>query len=215
MTHNPSLYATTADRAELAAVKLLLQAMKTHGATAYLVNIMSGSARFARDERFGFCGRYRNVTERDASVIGCMSRARVPNYVETKRDAAGQSADQAADRPRLAEAWGSLRRALALATSREPAGQSPRPLVYGLGPPSQHRAEQDSKGAAGARRRQRRRQNPGALRSRLLPPQHQRAPLRLQRDLAHPPPPAMRAAARPRCQGRRRGGHGRHMCSGG
>ena len=93
MTHNPSLYATTADRAELAAVKLLLQAMKTHGATAYLVNIMSGSARFARDERFGFCGRYRNVTERDASVIGCMSRARVPNYVETKRDAASQSAD--------------------------------------------------------------------------------------------------------------------------
>jgi len=38
---------------------------------------MSGSARFARDERFGFCGRYRNATERDASVIGCMSRARV------------------------------------------------------------------------------------------------------------------------------------------
>ena len=86
----PYLYATTADRAELAAVKLLLQAMKTHGATAYLVNIMSGSARFARDERFGFCGRYHNVTERDASVIGCMSRARVPNYVETKRDSAGQ-----------------------------------------------------------------------------------------------------------------------------
>eukprot|EP00964_Phaeocystis_antarctica_P073608 scaffold45177_cov75-Phaeocystis_antarctica.AAC.2 len=38
---------------------------------------MSGSVRFARDERFGFCGRYRNATERDASVIGCMSRARV------------------------------------------------------------------------------------------------------------------------------------------
>lgn len=71
-------------------MKVLLQAMKTRGATAYLVNIMSGSARFARDERFGFCGRYHNVTERDASVIGCMSRARVPNYVETKRDSAGQ-----------------------------------------------------------------------------------------------------------------------------
>ena len=70
-------HVTTAGRAELAAVKLLLQAMKNNGATAYLVNIMSGSARFARDERFGFCGRYRNATERDASVVGCMSRARV------------------------------------------------------------------------------------------------------------------------------------------
>ena len=136
MTHNPSLYATTADRAELAAVKLLLQAMKTHGATAYLVNIMSGSARFARDERFGFCGRYRNVTERDASVIGCMSRARVPNYVETKRDAAGQSADQAADRPRLAEAWGSLRHALALTgASRAPAGRWLSLRVFDIGSP--------------------------------------------------------------------------------
>ena len=48
-------HVTTAGRAELAAVKLLLQAMKHNGATAYLVNIMSGSARFARDERFGFC----------------------------------------------------------------------------------------------------------------------------------------------------------------
>ena len=34
-------HVTTVDRAELAAVKLLLQAMKTHGARAYLVNILS------------------------------------------------------------------------------------------------------------------------------------------------------------------------------
>ena len=32
--------------------------MRTHGAAAYLVNILSGSARFARDQRFGFCGKY-------------------------------------------------------------------------------------------------------------------------------------------------------------
>ena len=114
MTHNPSLYATTADRAELAAVKLLLQAMKTHGATAYLVNIMSGSARFARDERFGFCGRYRNATERDASVIGCMSRARVLLPCRNQARSCGRpgSADRPSgyihDWPRRTEARGSL-----------------------------------------------------------------------------------------------------------
>jgi len=38
MAQPPSLpHVATAHRAELAAVKLLLQAMKTHGATAYLV----------------------------------------------------------------------------------------------------------------------------------------------------------------------------------
>ena len=71
------------DRAELAAVKLMLQAMNARGAPAYLVNILSGSARFVRDARFGFCGRFQNATERDASVIGCMSRERVV-YLHTE-----------------------------------------------------------------------------------------------------------------------------------
>jgi len=81
------------DRAELAAVKLMLQAMNARGATAYLVNIMSGSARFTRDERHGFCGKFRNATERDASVIGCMSRKRVLHlHAELSKIAKAQQA---------------------------------------------------------------------------------------------------------------------------
>ncbi len=65
------------DRAELASIKQMLQALDAHGATVYLVNILSGSVRYQRDARFGFCGNFKNATLRDDSVIGCMSRERV------------------------------------------------------------------------------------------------------------------------------------------
>ena len=82
---------------------------------------MSGSARFARDERFGFCGRYRNATERDTSVIGCMSRARVLPPCRDHARAAGQ---QLIGRgwPKLGAAWGALWRVLN-AASAEPGYQ--------------------------------------------------------------------------------------------
>eukprot|EP00964_Phaeocystis_antarctica_P020931 scaffold11583_cov54-Phaeocystis_antarctica.AAC.3 len=87
--------------------------MKNNGATAYLVNIMSGSARFARDERFGFCGRYRNnATERDASVVGCMSRARVlllgRNHARCGQPAARTKRLIGRGGPRLGAAWGMI-----------------------------------------------------------------------------------------------------------
>ena len=77
----PNIGYAKEDKAELAAIKLLLQMMHSRGAATYLVNILSGTNRYVRDERSGFCGKF-NETMRDKSVIGCMSRARVLYFHE-------------------------------------------------------------------------------------------------------------------------------------
>ena len=77
----PNIGYAKEDKAELAAIKLLLQMMHSRGAATYLVNILSGTKRYVRDERSGFCGKF-NETMRDKSVIGCMSRARVLYFHE-------------------------------------------------------------------------------------------------------------------------------------
>ena len=49
--------------------------LRARAAAAFIVNVISGEARFARDRRFGTCGRW-NLSVVDANVIGCMSRER-------------------------------------------------------------------------------------------------------------------------------------------
>ena len=59
------------DNAELNSIRRLLRELRARGALVFVVNIYSGSQRYADAEKI--CGRFRNAT----NVIGCMTRARV------------------------------------------------------------------------------------------------------------------------------------------